>query len=165
MAKCLGKIRQFFIENTRQGFGQGTLKGEVSLYCWPPVWLVWNQLYDNWQFLFLFAKQVNPNRRSTVQRYFPALAYLDSLVAATKKQEKSIKCHAIQGAKLRKGSSHRHLKNKCVGVVTEDIFNFSNVNKLWELTKTVRPIDNHRPRNTKRGSIAVPLTSCLTCLD
>jgi hypothetical protein len=28
---------------------------------WPPVWLAWNQLYDNWQFLFLFAKQTNPN--------------------------------------------------------------------------------------------------------
>ncbi len=53
---------------------QGTLKGEVSLYCWPPVWLVWNQLYDNWHFLFWFAKQTNPNRsnrRSTVQWYFP----------------------------------------------------------------------------------------------
>ncbi len=53
---------------------QGILKGEVSLYRWPPVWLVWNQLYDNWQFLFLFAKQTNPNqsnRRSTVQWYFP----------------------------------------------------------------------------------------------
>ncbi len=36
---------------------QGILKEEVSLYHWPPVWLVWNQLYDNWQFLFLFAKQ------------------------------------------------------------------------------------------------------------
>ncbi len=53
---------------------QGILKGEVSLYHWPPVWLVWNQLYDNWQFLFLFAKQANPNRsnrRSMVQWYFP----------------------------------------------------------------------------------------------
>ena len=53
---------------------QGTLKGEVSLYCGPPVWLVWNQLYDNWQFLFLFAKQTNPNqsnRRSIVQWYCP----------------------------------------------------------------------------------------------
>jgi hypothetical protein len=31
-------------------------------------------LYDNWQFLFLFANQTNPNqsyRRSTVQWYFP----------------------------------------------------------------------------------------------
>ncbi len=37
--------------------GQGTLKGEVLLYCWPPVWLVWNQLYDNWTFSFLFAIQ------------------------------------------------------------------------------------------------------------
>ncbi len=53
---------------------QGKLKGEVSQYHWPPVWLVWNQLYDNWQFLFLFVKQTNPdqsNRRSMVQWYFP----------------------------------------------------------------------------------------------
>jgi len=33
--------------SSKAGFGQGTLKGEVSLYCWPTVWLVWNQLYDN----------------------------------------------------------------------------------------------------------------------
>ncbi len=26
---------------------QGILKGEVSLFRWPPVWLVWNQLYGN----------------------------------------------------------------------------------------------------------------------
>ncbi len=53
---------------------QGILNGEVSLYRWPPVWLVWNWLYDNWQFLFLFAKQTNPNqsnRRSMVQWCFP----------------------------------------------------------------------------------------------
>ncbi len=43
-------------------FFQGILKGEVSLYRWLPVWLVWNQLYDNWYFvLLLFAKQTNPN--------------------------------------------------------------------------------------------------------
>ena len=42
---------------------QGILEGEVSLYCWPPVWLVWNQLYDNLPFLlFLLAKQTNPNQ-------------------------------------------------------------------------------------------------------
>jgi len=55
-------------------FVQRILKGEVSLYHWPPAWLVWNQLYDKWQFLFLFAKQTipnHPNRRSTVQWYFP----------------------------------------------------------------------------------------------
>ncbi len=53
---------------------QGILKGGVWLYYWPPVWLVRNQLYDNWQFLFLFAKQTNPNqsnRRSMVLWYFP----------------------------------------------------------------------------------------------
>jgi len=41
---------------------QGILKREVSLYRWPPVWPVWNQPYDNWQILFLFAKQTNPNQ-------------------------------------------------------------------------------------------------------
>ncbi len=54
-------------------FHQRILKGEVSLYCCPPVWVVWNQLYDNWQFLFLVGKQTNPNqsnRRSMVQWYF-----------------------------------------------------------------------------------------------
>ncbi len=57
---------------------QGILKGEVSLYHWPPVWLVWNHLYDFWQFLFLFAKQTHSNqsnRRSTAQWYSPPLAF------------------------------------------------------------------------------------------
>ncbi len=52
----------------------GDTKGEVSLYCWPPVWLFCNYLYDNWQFLFLFTKQTNPNqsnRWSMVQWYLP----------------------------------------------------------------------------------------------
>ncbi len=35
---------------------QGTLKGEVSLYHWPPVWLVCYQLYDNWQFFVFICK-------------------------------------------------------------------------------------------------------------
>ncbi len=54
-------------------------RGEVSMYYWPPVWLVWNRLYDNWQFLFLFTKQTKPNhsnRRWTVQWYFPPLVLL-----------------------------------------------------------------------------------------
>ncbi len=53
---------------------QGILKWEVSLYHWPPVRVVWNQLYDYWLFWFLFTKQTNPNqsnRRSMVQWYFP----------------------------------------------------------------------------------------------
>jgi hypothetical protein len=56
--------------------GKGILKGEVSQHRWPPVWLVWNQLFDNGQFLFLCAVQTNPNqsnRRSKVQWYFPLL--------------------------------------------------------------------------------------------
>jgi len=48
---------------------QGILKGEVSLYGWPPVWLAWNQLYDNWQFLFLFAKQAVQTGQTAGQWY------------------------------------------------------------------------------------------------
>ncbi len=43
----------------RSKYIQGILKGEVSLYHWSPVWLVWNQLYGYWQFFFLFAKQTS----------------------------------------------------------------------------------------------------------
>ncbi len=77
----MGLIYQSIFVSIRQGI----LKGEVSLYHWPPVWLVWNQLYDNWQILFLFAKQTNPNQTSQVggQRYsdtspfsFPCIRHL-----------------------------------------------------------------------------------------
>ncbi len=50
----------------RQYFNQGILKGEASLYGRPPVWQVWNQLYDNWGFLFLFEKQANPKDKQEV---------------------------------------------------------------------------------------------------
>ncbi len=49
-------IHNDITSNINKGNIQGILKGEVFLYHWPPVWLVKNQLYDNWQFLFLFAK-------------------------------------------------------------------------------------------------------------
>ncbi len=62
--------------------GQGILKGEVSLWCWP-VWLVWNQLYDNWQFLFLFAKPVKQEVNGTMilpPLVFPGLVKCISLI-------------------------------------------------------------------------------------
>ena len=34
-------------------WSQGILKGKVSMYHWPPVWLVWNQQYDYWNFFYL----------------------------------------------------------------------------------------------------------------
>ncbi len=40
------------------GIHQGNLKGEVSLYHWPPVWLVLNQLYDNWNFCFYLQNRL-----------------------------------------------------------------------------------------------------------
>jgi len=69
----LGWFRPNFLQSRL-----GILKEELSLYCWPPVWLVWNQLHDYWQFLFLFAKQTNSNqsnRRSMVQWYLPPLVF------------------------------------------------------------------------------------------
>ncbi len=43
----LDKIRYTNFIHQFHNINQGILKGEVSLYCWPPVWLVWNQLYDS----------------------------------------------------------------------------------------------------------------------
>ncbi len=54
----VGLLVPFTVARNRHNI-RGILKGEVSLYHWPPVWLVCNQLYDNGQFLFLFAKQTN----------------------------------------------------------------------------------------------------------
>jgi hypothetical protein len=44
---------------------QGILKGEVSLCRWPPVWLIWNQQYDLWQFMLVLWKQTNPNQSNS----------------------------------------------------------------------------------------------------
>jgi hypothetical protein len=71
---CYGEISWSVCPCDTSPFTQGILKGDVLLYHWSPVWLIWNQLYDNWQFLFLFAKQTNPNqsiKRSMVRWYFP----------------------------------------------------------------------------------------------
>jgi hypothetical protein len=46
---CLGtklSAHPPILTHMRSHAHQGILKGEVSLYRWPPVWLVWNQLYD-----------------------------------------------------------------------------------------------------------------------
>jgi hypothetical protein len=64
-----GPIRKFWwkwsVANTalsyNQSLNQGILKGEVSLYRWPPVCLVWNQLYDNWHF-FLQNRLIETSR-------------------------------------------------------------------------------------------------------
>jgi hypothetical protein len=49
---------------------QGILKGEVSLYHWPPVWLVWSQLYDNRKiFVFYLQNRLIQTSQSGGQRY------------------------------------------------------------------------------------------------
>ncbi len=52
------------------------LKGDVSLYHWPPVWLIWISLFCKWIQKLSGVIQLIPNqtnRRSTVQWYFPLL--------------------------------------------------------------------------------------------
>jgi hypothetical protein len=65
---------------------QDILKGEISLYRWPPVWLVWISLFCKLKLklsvvIQLIPKQSNwqSNRRSMVQRYFPLQHSLDKL--------------------------------------------------------------------------------------
>jgi hypothetical protein len=48
---------------------QGILKGEVSLYPWHLVWLVWSQLYDNWQFLFYLQNRLIQISQTVDQQY------------------------------------------------------------------------------------------------
>jgi len=61
--KVISAKRFFIVRRGRRGrfgriFVQGILNGEVSLYSWPPVWLVWNHLYDYWQFLLLMQNRL-----------------------------------------------------------------------------------------------------------
>jgi hypothetical protein len=69
--------------------GPGNTKGEVSLYQWPPVWLVWNQLYDNWQFLFSLQNRLIQTSKTGGQWYsdtspfiipWPRLKWLELLL-------------------------------------------------------------------------------------
>ncbi len=65
---------------------QEILKGEVSLYRWPPVWLVWNQLYDYWQFLFYLKNRLIQTSQTGSQRCsdtppfsIPCIIYLNRI--------------------------------------------------------------------------------------
>ena len=60
--------RWFMVEKEQE-----ILKGEVSLYCWPPVWLVWISLFCKLKQKLSVVLQLIPNqsnRRSTVEWYF-----------------------------------------------------------------------------------------------
>ncbi len=53
-----------------------TKGGSITIPLTSFFWLVWNQLYDYWQFLFLLAKQTNSNqsnRRSIIAARLPPL--------------------------------------------------------------------------------------------
>jgi hypothetical protein len=49
--------------------GREYKRGEVSLYCWPPVWLVWNQLYDNWEFFIYLQNRLIQTSQTGGQQY------------------------------------------------------------------------------------------------
>jgi hypothetical protein len=51
------------------------LKGEVSMYHWPPVWLIWNQLFDYWQFLFYLQNRLIQTSQTGGQQYSDTSPY------------------------------------------------------------------------------------------
>ncbi len=51
------------------------LKLEVSLYHWPPVWLFWNQLYDNWQFSFYLQNRLIQTSQTGGQWYIDTFLF------------------------------------------------------------------------------------------
>ncbi len=61
-------------------FVQGTLKGEVSLYSWPPVWPVWNQLYDTVNFCFYLQNRLSQTSQTGGQRHSDTSPFSISLV-------------------------------------------------------------------------------------
>jgi hypothetical protein len=71
VSKFLNSVYEFsvpddFCRARQNQLKQGMLKGEVTLYHWPPVWLVWISLKNkNFQWI-----RNQSNRRSMVQRYF-----------------------------------------------------------------------------------------------
>ncbi len=71
---CRGQERLDSNPRADDLFYQGILNGEVSLYHWPPVWLVWISLFCKYkQKLSVFIQLIpnQSNRRSMVQWYFP----------------------------------------------------------------------------------------------
>jgi hypothetical protein len=55
--------------NTYKQMLQGIIKGEVSLYHWPPVWLVWTQLYENWKVWFYLQNRLIHTSQTGGQQY------------------------------------------------------------------------------------------------
>ncbi len=59
----LGFVSLCLMDNT------GNTKGGVSLYRWPPVWLVWNRPYDYRQFVFYLQNRLIQTSQSGGQWY------------------------------------------------------------------------------------------------
>ncbi len=68
------QLRQRGLQVQICGLYQGILKGEVSLYCWPPFLLFYIFIFSKKKKKLSVVVQQIPNqsnRRSTVQWYFP----------------------------------------------------------------------------------------------
>jgi hypothetical protein len=82
---------RFSLVSLSMGKCREYLRGKYHCTVALLFWLVWNQLYDKWQFLFLFLKHTNPNqsnRWSNVQWYpplvFPSNCYQVLIKSATR---------------------------------------------------------------------------------
>ncbi len=54
---------------------RGILKGKYHCTHWPPVWLVWNQLYDYWQFLFYLQNRLIQTSQTGGQQYIDTFPF------------------------------------------------------------------------------------------
>ena len=96
----MGSIHSYigiYIFQCGYDFSQGILKGEVSLYHWPPVWLVWISLF--WQIKAKFVGCHTANSKPTGGQWYSDTSPF------------SIPCFSHNFSVLRKFALVTHKKN------------------------------------------------------
>jgi len=63
------KLALFVTDDGAKKLEQGLLKGEVSLYSWPPVWLVWISPFCKWNQYFRLSYNWFQTSQTGGQRY------------------------------------------------------------------------------------------------
>ncbi len=89
----------------------GIIKGGVSLYHWPLVWLVWNQLYDNWLFCFYLQNRLIQTSKTGGQQYSDTSPFSIHWLYI---------CSTAQGSQGKYSHSHCHINE---GIFESDIVN------------------------------------------
>ena len=135
---------------------QGILKGEVSLYHWPPVWLVWISLFLKIKTKIVCchtadSKPVKQEVNGTV--IFPPLVFPGCRIVSCHVYEQNVIKMSLHVQFTRCNFAMRLMHTYGLKTQHCDV----SVVATWK--------ENLWPGNTKGGSFTVPLTSCLTGLD